>query len=131
MKIIKTSLLTLVAVTALSVAGCSKPSDGAAGGASASATRLDTASFESAFQAAEPALKSAVKKAVTAIQGADYPAVVTQLQSLPTRFQLTPEQQQAVSDMIAAVQKAIGTGAGKAADAAAKAAADVPQPLGK
>ena len=127
---IQNLLLTLVAAAAFVVTGCNKPgTETPAPGAAAAA--VDTAKLDAAFATADAATRSAVDTAVTAIKGADYSGAVTQLQALGTKFQLTPEQQQAVNDVIAAVQKAIADATAKAAGDATKAAADMTKMPGK
>jgi hypothetical protein len=92
---------------------------------------VDTSKVEAVFASADAATKSDVDTAVTAIKNADYSGAVTQLQSLTTKFKLTDEQQAAVNDLIATVQKTIADAAGKAAGDAAKTATDMTKSLGK
>jgi hypothetical protein len=132
---IQTTILTVIAAAAFVVTGCKKQ-EGAAPGAgdssaAAPAASVDTSKFEAAFAAAEPAVKSAVDTAVTAIKGADYSGAVTKLKALTSDFKLTAEQQQAVDDLIAKVQKVIADAAGSAAADATKAATDMTKALGK
>jgi len=128
---IQTTLLTVIAAAAFVLAGCSKSSSPAAGNTSAAVASVDTSKVEAVFASADAATKSAVDTAVKAIKGADYFGAVTQLQSLTTKFKLTAEQQQAVNDLIATVQKTIADAAGKAAGDATKAATDMTKSLGK
>ena len=120
-----------MAAAAFVVAGCRKSSREVPGTPAEAAASVDTSKLEAAFQTAEPAVKSAVDTAVTAIKGADYSGAVTQLQSLAGKFQLTPEQQQAVNDVIAKVQKALTDVSAKAAGDASKTATDMTKSLGK
>jgi hypothetical protein len=105
-------ILTAVMTMTLAMAGCSKQ-----GG-------IDTAAFESSFKSAEAALQPTVEKAVAAIKGADYSGAMAELKTLAGNAKLTPEQQQAIKDVMAQVEKAIADAAAKAADAAGKAADD-------
>jgi PBP1b-binding outer membrane lipoprotein LpoB len=110
---IQIAILTMIAMAALAVVGCSKQT-----------VSVDTAKLQEAFQSAEPAAKAAVDTAVSAIKNADYSGAVTQLQALAGKYKLTDAQQAAVKDAIASVQKAIADMAGKAAGDASKAAGD-------
>ncbi len=107
-------MLVLVAVV-----GCSKKSS------------VDTAPLESSFKSAEPATQSTVDKAVTAIKSQDYSGALTQLQTLAQNAKLTPEQQQAIKDVMAQVKQAITEQANKAAGEASKAAGDLQKSLPK
>jgi len=104
----------------LGIVGCNKEA-----GADVS---VDTTQLQQAFQSAEPALKSGVDTAITAIKNKDYAGALSGLQKTAADAKLTPEQTQAVKDLLAKLQQAV-TGAaskvmgeaGKAADDAAKA----------
>ena len=129
---IQNTILTVIAAAAFVVAGCSKKSgETMSGDTSAAVASVDTSKIEAAFATADAATKSAADTAVTAIKGADYSGAVTQLQSLTSKFKLTPEQQQAVNDLIAKAQKAIADMAAKATGDATKAATDMTKTLGK
>jgi PBP1b-binding outer membrane lipoprotein LpoB len=108
--------LTLIAAAAFVVAGCSK-TDGS--------SSVDTAKLSAAFQAAEADAKTAVESVTTAVKNADYAGAITQLKALGDKYKLTPEQQKAVSEVVAQVQKAIEVAAGKATAEAGKAATDL------
>jgi len=56
---------------------------------------------------------------------------MTELKSLASNAKLTPEQQQAIKDVMAQVEKAIADAAGKAADEASKAMQNIPKGLPK
>ena len=92
----------LMVVTLLS-AGCAKKSS------------VDTGKLESSFQSAEPANKSAADNAVTAIKAGNYQQALADLQQLAKKAKLTTEQQQAIKDVIAQVQKQVSEMANKAA----------------
>ena len=112
-------ILTVLTVGALALVGCAKKSS------------VDTAPLETNFKAAEPAVQGSADKAVAAIKAGDYPAALTELQSLSRNAKLTPEQQQAVKDVMAQVQKAISDAAGKAAGEASKSLNDATKSLPK
>jgi hypothetical protein len=102
-------ILAVTMIAAFAVVGCSKQSS------------VNTAPLEKSFQTAEPASKSAVDKAVSAIKSADYSGALAELQKVAKDAKLSPEQQQAIKDVMAQVQKAIADAAGKAAGEAGKA----------
>jgi hypothetical protein len=105
----KLSLWTVFAIVALSlVIGCAKKSE------------VDTSKLESSFASAEPADKTEMDKAVSSIKAGDFSSGLASLQKLSSQAKLTPEQQQAVQDVIAQVQKQLGDLAQKAGDEAQK-----------
>jgi ketol-acid reductoisomerase len=112
-------LLSGLMVVTLLFVGCSKKSG------------VDTGKLESNFQSAESARKSEVAKAVATIKAGNYPLALTQLQQLGRRAKLTAEQQQAVKDVIAQVQKQMTEMANKAASDARKAKGGSQKPLPK
>ena len=118
MKTTRMFLMAVIAAT-LALVGCSKSSS------------VDTSAMEKSFKAAEGATQSAAEKAVAAIKSADYAGALAQLKTLAGEAKLTPEQQQAIKDVMEQVQKAITYAAGKAMDGAGKAAAEMPNPLKK
>ncbi len=117
-------LLTAVMATTLALVGCSKPVD-----------TIDPSGLESAFQSAEASVKETADKAIAAIKSSDWAGAVTELKKLAEDAKVTPEQQQAVKDILAKVQGAISGAAGKVVegadkvvDDAAKAVQDAPKP---
>ena len=102
------AVLSAVALTALT--GCTK-SEG-----------VDTSKAESAFASAPAADKSAFDQAIAAIKSGDYTAGLKSLQDVASKVKLTPEQQQAIKDLIAQVQSKVGAAAQKAVDDTSKAA---------
>src|SRR2546426_3518153 len=86
-------LLGVALAVGIGLVGCSKK-----GG-------VNTGKLESSFQTAEPAAKSDVDKAVSAIKARNYSDAMTTLQRVASKAKLTPEQQQAIKDTIAAIQK--------------------------
>ena len=114
-----TWILTAVATSALLLSGC------------ASKSSVDTAPLEKTFASAEPANKTAADKAVSAIKGGDYPGATAELQKLAAQAKLTPEQQQAVKDTLATLQKQLSDVAAKATKDAGKAAGDLQKSLPK
>ncbi len=112
-------MLTAVMAVTLALVGCSKQ-----GG-------IDTSALEKNFLSAETTLKASADKAVAAIKSADYSGAVSELKKLASEAKLTPEQQQAIKDVIAQVEKAIADAAGKATDAAGKTLQDAQKALAK
>lgn len=98
-----------MAALAMVIGGCGKKSG------------VDTSPLESSFKSAEATTQTAADKVVTAVKSADYSEALSQLQSLAKNAKLTPEQQQAIKDVMAQVQKAITDTASKAAGDASKA----------
>ncbi len=111
--------LAAIMVATLAIIGCSKKSS------------VDTTPMEKSFKSAEPAAQSASDKVVTAIKAEDYPGALTQLQTLAKNTKLTPEQQQAIKDVIAQVEKVLADTAAKGAADAGKAASDLQKSLPK
>ena len=107
-----------MAVT-LAMAGCSKQGS------------VDTSALEKSFKPAEAALQTSADKVVTAIKSDDYSGAMAELKTLASYAKLTPEQQQAIKDVMAQVEKAISDAAGKAAGEASKAMKDMPNALPK
>lgn len=98
-----------------------------------SKSSVDTSKLEKSFQSAEPAQRSNADKAVSAIKAGNYAEAMTDLQKLAAQAKLTPEQQQAIKDVMAQVQKQMSAMATKAAGDAQKAAEDMKKslPIGK
>lgn len=121
-------MMLLVAVAVLAVTGCKQSGGGS----------VDTASLESSFASADAAAKSGVDKAVAAIKSADYAGALAELKSLGDKVKLTLEQERAVKDVMAQLEKMIasltqqaGEAASKAADDAGKAVGDLQKSLKK
>src|SRR5713226_9383591 len=112
-------ILTAVAAAVLLLSGC------------ASKNSVDTAPLEKSFASAEPANKTVADKAVSAIKAGAYPGATAELQKLAAQAKLTPEQQQAVKDTLAALQKQLADVAAKATKDAGKAAGDLQKSLPK
>ena len=112
-------IISAVMVVALAVGGCSKGS------------KVDTAPLEKSFKTAEPATQSSADKVVSEIKAENYSQALTDLQTLAKNAKLTPEQQQAIKDVMAQVQQAITDAAAKATAAGSKAASDLQKSLPK
>ena len=69
---------------------------------------------ESSFASAEPSQKESAQKAVDAAKAGNYAGAMAQLQALGANAKLTPEQQQAIQDMLADMQKQIQAKAAEA-----------------
>lgn len=103
----------------LAMSGCSKQ-----GG-------VDTASFERIFKAAEATVQTSADKVVTAIKSGDHSGALAELKTLANNAKLTPEQQQAIKNVMAQVEKLIADAASKAAGEVGMAVNDVPKTLPK
>jgi gas vesicle protein len=95
----------VLAVAAMALVGCTK-------------SGVDTSKVESSFSEAEPAAKSAVDQVVTAVKAGDYAGALVPLQKLASNAKLTPEQQQAVKDLMTQVQEQVKAAAVKAGEQA-------------
>src|SRR5689334_17376292 len=102
MKVMTWTVIALAAVT-MAMNGCSKKGN------------VDTAPLEKSFASAEPANKAGADKAVSEIKAGDYSAAMASLQKLATQAKLTPEQQQAIKDVLAQVQKELTDAVAKTA----------------
>jgi hypothetical protein len=99
--------------------GCAKKSE------------VNTAKLESSFASAEPANKTEVDKAVSSIKAGDYSSALASLQKVAAQAKLTPEQQQAVKDVMAQVQAQLAKVAQQAGGEAQKALDAAKQSLPK
>ena len=111
--------LTVLSVVALTLSGCGNKG------------AVDTAPLEKSFASAEPATKTSADQVVSAIKASDYAGAASQLLKLAGQAKLTPEQQQAVKDVLAQVQKQLSDFAAKAGKDAQKAAGDLQKSLPK
>jgi hypothetical protein len=112
-------MLTAMVAAMLTLVGCSKQ-----GG-------VDTAPLEKGFKSADPAVQTSADKVVSAVKAADYSGAMAELKTLASNAKLTPEQQQAVKDVVAQVEKAIADAAAKATGEATKAMDDAKKALPK
>ncbi|MGA2221218.1 MAG: hypothetical protein ABSH21_05455 [Verrucomicrobiia bacterium] len=102
-------LLSGLMVVTLLFIGCSRKSS------------VHTGRLESSFQSPESVHKNEADKAVAAIKAGNYSEALTQLQQLARKAKLTAEQQQAIKDVIAQLQKQMTDMANKSASDAGKA----------
>lgn len=109
----------MVMVAALAIVGCKKEGS------------VDTSNMEKSSVSADAAEKSSAEKAVAAIKSADYSGALAELKTLREKAKLTPEQQQAVKDIMAQLQQLVADTANKAASNASKAAEDLQKSLKK
>ena len=86
---------------------------------------------ESSFASAEPSQKESAQKAVDAAKAGNYAGAMAQLQALAATAKLTPEQQDAIKDMLADIQKQLQAKAAEATANAQKAVGDLQKKLGK
>jgi len=112
-------LISLSIAAAVCLTACAKKS------------AVDTAPLEKSFSSAEPATQTTVDKAVSAIKAGDYTGALTELKTLASNAKLTPEQQQAVKDVMAQVQTAVTEAAAKMKDQVTKGAEDLQKSLPK
>jgi hypothetical protein len=112
-------ILTAVIAATFGIVGCSKKSS------------VDTAPLEKSFASADAPTKSASDSVVSEVKSANYSGAMADLTKLAQNAKLTPEQQQAVKDVLAQVQKAMADAAGSAAADANKAAGDLQKSLPK
>jgi hypothetical protein len=113
--------ISIVIVLAnLAFAGCAKKS-----------SSVDTAPLQNSFKSAEPATQTSVDKVVAAVKSEDYRGALAELKTLASQAKLTPEQTQAIKDVMAQAQKALTDMASKAAEGAGKALDDVKKNLSK
>lgn len=117
MKLRKVLIASLVAAT-LGIVGCSKQ------GAS-----VDTAPLENSFQSADTSTKSQSDTVVSEIKSANYSGAVADLTKLAKNAKLTPDQQQAIQNVLTQVQKAVADAANKVASDASKAAGNLQNSL--
>ena len=115
-------LLISLFASVLLLTGCSKQESGAT---------VDTSKAESAFASADSSLKTTLDSALASVKSGDYSGAATGLQKLASEAKLTPEQQQAVKDLLAQVQAKIGSALKGATDAGAKAVSDAQKAVGK
>jgi C4-dicarboxylate-specific signal transduction histidine kinase len=112
-------ILTALLTTGLLVGGCSKKSS------------VDTSKLEQSFASADTSTKSQADKIVSSIKANDYPPAMAELQKLASNLKLTPEQKQAINDVLAQLQKALAETANKAVGEANKALGDMQKSVPK
>jgi len=115
MKFARTIVVGLAAL-ALVFAGCKK-------------SGVDTSKLESSFKSAEVPAQTTVEEAVAAIKAGDYAAAAAKLKSVAEKAKLTPEQEQAIKDVLAQLQQLLGDAAEKAGQEAGKAVGDLQKSL--
>lgn len=84
---------------------------------------VDTSRVEEAFASVQSAGQSAVQSAVAAVKAQDYRQAVTALQEALAEVKLTPEQKEALGDLMARTKAKVAEAAGNAGQAARDAAA--------
>ena len=106
----KQSWVTGIALAvALAFSGCGKQDATTTPGGEVAA--IDTTSVEKQFQTAEPGVRADFDQAVTAVKSGNYSEALDKLKSLASNAKLTPQQQQAIKDLMAKVQEAVTSGA--------------------
>jgi hypothetical protein len=92
---------------------------------------VDTASFERIFKAAEANVQTSADKIVTAIKAGDHAGALAELKTLANNAKLTPEQQQAIKNVMAQVEKLVADAVSTVAGEASTAMKDIPKTLPK
>ena len=82
---------------------------------------VNTGRLADSFKTAEPTLKAEADKAIAAIKAGNFTDATTELQKLARRAKLSEEQQQAIQDTLAQIEKQVQAAASKAAADAKKA----------
>ena len=125
--------LTLTVIAGLAVLGTTGCSKSESGG-----TTIDTAKVQSAFATASAVDKAEVEKAIAAVKSGDYASAITSLKQAAASVNITPEQKQAIQDLLAQAQAKVGAAASEAVDKvnaagsdAAKQADDLKKAVGK
>jgi hypothetical protein len=107
--------LTIIALAAsLALPGCTRKEGS-----------VDTSSLEKAFASADAGAKDAINQVISAVKNADYAGALAKLQDLGSKVKLTPEQEQAVKNLIEKVKTAVAGAAANAAEGANKAVGDL------
>src|SRR5882724_8572680 len=88
-----TWMLVMALGTSLTITGCGNKG------------RVSTSELRSSFKSAEPAMQTLVNSAVAAVKSNNFPEALSDLQTLSHKARLTPDQQQALKDTIAAIQR--------------------------
>ena len=134
MKIHQLLLTGTIAAALVLTGGCRKTDSGGGAadtGAAGASVKVDTSKFSAAFQSAAADVKPVAEAVVNTVKGADYSAAIEKLKDLGSKYKITPEQQQAASDLLAQVQKALTGAATKATEGATKAVNDLGNALKK
>ena len=103
----------------LMIVGCAKKSS------------VDTGKLESSFQTSEPATRSKVDSAVADIKSSDYAGAMASLQGLVKGTKLTPEQQEAIKDVVEQLKKLVADTPNITAEDATKALGDMQKAVPK
>ena len=82
---------------------------------------VNTGHLAASFKTAEPTLKADADKAIATIKAGNFTDATAELQHLARRAKLSAEQQQAIQDTIAEIEKQVQAAASKAAADAKKA----------
>lgn len=109
--------LIITAITAAAFVGCGKKDS------------VDTSKLEQSFQSAEPTAKQSIEKAVTAVKAGDYSGAMASLQKAAAKARLTPEQEQAIKDVMEQIGQQMKQVANKAVEGAQKSLGDLQKSL--
>ncbi|MCX7824712.1 MAG: hypothetical protein N2689_04055 [Verrucomicrobiae bacterium] len=86
---------------------------------------VDTSKLERSFQSAEPSAKQNVQNVVQAVEKQDYAAATASLQKLAAQAKLTPDQQEAVKEVLEQLKAKLAETAKKATGDAQKMMTDL------
>ncbi len=112
-------MLIMALIASLAITGCGKKG------------RVSTSELQSSFKSAEPAMQTLVNNAVAAVKSNNYPEALSNLQTLSHKARLTPDQQQALKDTIAAIQEKTSSMTNKPAEAPQKMSPELQKLFGK
>lgn len=111
---------SLIVTLALVLSGCEKGDSG-----------IDTSKLQSAFSSTTAPAKAEIDKAITAIKAGEYSQALSSLGAAAKEAKLTPEQKDAIKDVLAQVQTKLKGAVQQGADQAQKAAGELQKSLSK
>jgi len=113
-----TALLAPVVTATFTLAGCGKSDS------------IDTSKLQKAFASSEGTVKADAAKIVDAVKAGNWADALSSLKSLASNAKLTPEQTQAIKDVIAQVQAKVTAAVQQGAKDAQKTAEDLKKSVG-
>jgi ribosomal protein L22 len=109
---------SLLLALALLLIGCEKGGSG-----------IDTSKLQSAFSSTTAPAKADIDKAITAIKAGEYSQALSYLGTAAKEAKLTPDQKDAIKDVLAQVQAKLKGAVQQGADQTQKAAGDLQKSL--